>query len=200
MLGACHSLAEAHEHGVVHRDIKPANLVACRYGLDLDLIKVLDFGLVALSSRDDEDTSLTAANTVLGTPAFMAPESARGQEVDHRADLYALGCVIYWLIAGRLVFQEDTAMGLAIAHATKAPPRLEDICDADVPAELSDLLMSCLAKNPDDRPQDAEELGRLLAQVPLANTWTPERAREWWTAKEPRATKDSAAKALSAAV
>ena len=116
---ACHSLAEAHAIGLVHRDITPANIFMCRYGRDIDFVKVLDFGLVK------PDRSFTASkpaptnvDRVGGTPAFMSPEQALGQrDIDGRADIYALGCVGYWLLTGSLVFPRPTAMAMAVAHS-----------------------------------------------------------------------------------
>ena len=102
----CQSLAEAHHHGLIHRDVKPANLYMCRYGLELDFIKVLDFGLVKSGCLGDEqDTRLTGGFAAAGTPPFMAPEQVVGNRpVDARTDIYAVGCVAYWLLTGQLVF------------------------------------------------------------------------------------------------
>ena len=109
----CHSLAEAEARGLVHRDIKPANIFLCRYGEDFDFVKVLDFGLVkALDARTSGDPALTRENAVHGTPAFMAPEQALGEaSIDSRADIYATGCVAYWLITGQQVFTAETTDG-----------------------------------------------------------------------------------------
>src|SRR5207253_5040817 len=96
----CHSLAEAHARGLVHRDIKPANIYVCRMGLEYDFVKVLDFGLVRFAERGSiQESTLTAEHTTTGTPAYMAPEVILGEtEVDRRADVYALGCVAYYLL------------------------------------------------------------------------------------------------------
>ena len=112
----CHSLAEAHSRGLVHRDIKPANIFVCRMGLDHDVVKVLDFGLVQHVRHErgeDLTKSLASLGGVVGTPAFMAPESLTGDRpVDHRADLYALGCVAFFLLTGRArVPRTDAAAG-----------------------------------------------------------------------------------------
>ena len=120
----CHSLAEAHARGLVHRDIKPANIFVCRMGLDHDVVKVLDFGLVHEVRRDrDEDLtkSLASLGGVVGTPAFMAPESLAGDKaVDHRADLYALGCVAFFLLTGQHVFHGRTPLQALMDHVTHA--------------------------------------------------------------------------------
>ena len=118
----CHSLSEAQSCGLVHRDIKPANIFLCRYGEEYDFVKVLDFGIVR-AVRDSAETSLghTRENVIQGTPAFMAPEQALGSELDGRADIYAAGCVGYWLLTGQLVFTADTPMGLLLHHAQTPP-------------------------------------------------------------------------------
>jgi eukaryotic-like serine/threonine-protein kinase len=104
---ACESLAEAHERGLVHRDIKPGNIQVCRMGQYSDWVKVLDFGLVKSQASEVHEPGLTAPNTVTGTPAYLSPESALGETVDRRTDLYALGCVAYWMLTGRYVFTGD---------------------------------------------------------------------------------------------
>src|SRR5690606_3465464 len=105
-----------------HRDIKPANIFLCRYGEEYDFVKVLDFGIVKSVETSVESTLLTGDNIVHGTPAFMAPEQALGQPViDGRADIYATGCVAYWLLTGELVFTSDTPMGLLMHHAQTPP-------------------------------------------------------------------------------
>lgn len=178
----CHSLAEAHSTGLIHRDIKPSNIFACREGLEFDVAKVLDFGLVKIDTGRESDLSrLTEAGTVGGTPAYMAPEMATSPDrVDHRADLYALGCVGYWLVAGRLVFEGRTAMNVIVQHVQESPPRLSRITELQVPRALEELLLRCLAKAPDDRPQTASELRDGLLQIETAKAWTHEHAKAWW--------------------
>ena len=182
---ACHSLAEAHVRGLVHRDIKPANIYLCRQGLELDFVKVLDFGLVKHTvAGPGADPRLTQEGQISGTPTYLAPELATGEGgIDGRADLYALGCVAYWLLTGRNVFPGDTALKQIVAHMSE-PPAPPSRCSA-VPAALDDLVLRCLAKQPADRPQTAEELAAALAAVPLASPWTPERMRAWWDANLP---------------
>src|SRR5213595_1532899 len=119
----CHSLSEAQSCGLVHRDIKPANIFVCRYGEDHDFVKVLDFGLVkALGDLTEAGPGLTRETFVNGTPAFIAPEQALGaSDLDGRVDIYATGCVAYWLLTGQLVFSSETPMGLVLHHAHTAP-------------------------------------------------------------------------------
>ena len=177
----CHSLSEAQSCGLVHRDIKPANIFLCRYGEEYDFVKVLDFGIVR-TVRDPADTSPvhTGEHVVQGTPAFIAPEQAMGGEVDGRADIYATGCVAYWLLTGQYVFTAETAVGLLLQHAQAAPSPPSARTDVPIPRALDDLVLSCLAKDPADRPQSARELSLRLAAVEGANVWTQERARDWW--------------------
>ena len=183
----CHSLSEAESCGLVHRDIKPANIFVCRYGEEFDFVKVLDFGIVG-AVRDSRAATLvrTGENTVRGTPAFMAPEQALGQKLDGRADIYAAGCVAYWLLTGECVFTADTAMGLLLQHAQTPPPPPSSRTDRPIPPALEQLVLACLAKNPAHRPQTARELSRRLSAIDGADTWTEDRAREWWTRELPR--------------
>ena len=177
----CHSLSEAQSCGLVHRDIKPANIFLCRYGEEYDFVKVLDFGIVG-AARDAADPSLahTRENAVRGTPAFIAPEQAMGAALDCRADIYATGCVAYWLLTGQFVFTAETPMGLLLQHAQTPPTPPSSRTDRPIPAALDDLVLSCLAKDPAKRPQSARELSRRLAEVEGASAWTQDRAREWW--------------------
>jgi serine/threonine-protein kinase len=183
----CHSLAEAHSHGLVHRDIKPSNIFTCRLGLDVDFVKVLDFGLV--KSEDDAgqtDLKLTAPDRTTGTPAYIAPEVVLGSgQVTSAADLYALGCVGYWLLTGRLVFEGSTAIQIMFHHANTAPTPPSKVGEIQVPAALEAVIMQCLAKKPEDRPRDALELSRMLLASVEPPGWTEERAARWWRRHKP---------------
>ena len=118
----CHSLSEAASCGLVHRDIKPANIFLCHYGEDHDFVKVLDFGLVkSLREEAGLASTVTRKNVVHGTPAFIAPEQVLGAHLDGRADIYATGCVAYWMLTGQLVFTADTPVALALHHAQTPP-------------------------------------------------------------------------------
>jgi serine/threonine protein kinase len=182
----CHSLSEAQSCGLVHRDIKPANIFLCRYGEEYDFVKVLDFGIVG-AVRDTADTSLvhTRENAVRGTPAFIAPEQALGTDLDGRADIYATGCLAYWLLTGQFVFTADTPMGLLLQHAQTPPAPPSARTDLPIPPALDDLVLSCLAKDPAKRPQSARELSLRLAEVEGADAWTQDRARDWWVTHQP---------------
>jgi len=179
---ACESLAEAHHRHLVHRDIKPANLLLCALGLEVDFVKVLDFGLV----HDlDRDTRLTIEGSVSGTPAYLAPESAAHNRFDMRSDIYALACVAYWLLTGTVVFDGDTAAAVMTAHIRDRPEPPSWRTELAIPLELEEIILSCLAKDPDERPQTVEELSRRLAAVPLERRWSQARAERWWKAHVP---------------
>jgi len=182
---ACHSLAEAHTRGFVHRDIKPANILLCRYGLDVDHIKVVDFGIVKpMQGNLLQGAENTHQGHISGTPNYLAPEQARGSEhIDGRADLYALGCVAFWLLTGRRVFDQPTALAQIIAHASQAPARLSDF--VTVPDALEAVVQKCLAKQPEDRYPDAHALEAALAAVPFPQPWSPEDAKTFWSEKLP---------------
>ena len=186
---ACHSLSEAHARGLIHRDIKPSNIFTCRLGLNVDFVKVLDFGLVKVHRRDEQERTvlLTQPDVTTGTPAFMAPEMALGEEVDSRVDIYALGCVGYWLLTGKLVFEAETPVKMMLQHIQSAPVPPSEATEVDVPPELDRILLQCLAKKPEDRPADTATLARMLAAVPARDCWTKERAEHWWETHLPAA-------------
>jgi hypothetical protein len=181
LLQVCESLAEAHEAGLIHRDIKPDNIMLCRLGGRTDFVKVLDFGLVKRQRSAPADLHLTLEGTVAGTPAFIAPEIMTEQgDVDARADLYSLGCVAYWLLTGRLVFDAPTPMGLALAHVSDTPVSPSYFSPQPLPPALERIVLDCLAKSPADRPASAIELAERIAATGLAEAWSPQHARRWW--------------------
>lgn len=185
LIQACRSLSEAHDRGLVHRDIKPANMVVCTYALQQDFLKILDFGLVKHRTTSEQDIDLTAAGSITGTPAFMAPELATGDvEVDGRADIYALGCVAWFLLTGQFVFDVNSAVKAMFAHVGEQPD-VERLRSAQpVPESLEQIILQCLAKAPADRPGSAQELKQQLEAVAAGHepTWTLDRARAWWDA------------------
>lgn len=174
----CESLAEAHEKGMIHRDIKPANLFSCHLGVKFDFTKVLDFGLVEVTGT--QDPSLTQAGSVVGTPAFIPPEALTGAPLDGRSDLYSLGCVAYWLLTGEYVFPLPSVAEMTAAHLQTAPPKPSSHSEHDLPEGLDDLILACLAKEPEGRPQTATELDALLAACKPKRAWTQDRATAWW--------------------
>ena len=177
----CDSLGEAHARGLIHRDVKPANIHLGRMGLLHDFVKVLDFGIVK-SLREPPDTQAlaTAADRIVGTPSFMPPEMARGDPVDARADLYCLGCVAHWLLTGKLVFGGDTSFEVVAQHLNGVPKRASTESPFPVPSALDDVILSCLAKYPADRPQSARELSDRLAASAASDAWTEQDAGRWW--------------------
>ena len=183
LIQACHSLAEAHQGGLIHRDVKPANIYVCRYGLDWDFVKLLDFGLVKNAQMPMEGgRPLTVAGVVAGTPGYMSPEMGMGSpDVDWRADIYALGAVGYWLLTGKPVFDgEGSPMKIIMDHIQKQPPAVSERTQSPIPPELDFILLQCLSKDPNARPQTMQDLAISLKRVPLAQAWTQERARLWW--------------------
>lgn len=181
LMQACRSLAEAHALGLVHRDIKPAHLFLCRQGEEFDVLKVLDFGLVRPDTVRPADAALvTGREVVLGTPAYMAPESATGDAVGPRTDLYSLGCVGYWLLSGQPVFAGKTPVDLILRHVHDNPAPLQERSAVDIPEALDAVILSCLAKNPEERPSSAEALDRMLGSIVFERPWTRARARESW--------------------
>jgi serine/threonine protein kinase len=186
----CHSLADAHAHGLVHRDIKPANIYVCRMGLDYDFAKVLDFGLVKIRKRSNAgDSLMTLDQSTTGTPAYMAPECILGDvEVDRRADVYALGCVAYFVLTGSLVFEADSSMKMLMQHLHAQPIRPSERSELPIPRELDDLVMACLQKDPAQRPQNAGELLNMAYGCHCTDGWGQNEARHWWQAHLPQLT------------
>jgi serine/threonine protein kinase len=197
---ACQSLAEAHDAFLYHRDIKPPNLFLCRAADEVDIIKLLDFGIVqsinenpikpvALKQEPQFETpKLTQLGAMLGTPGFMAPEQILGMQLDGRADLYSLGCVAWWLLAGREVFgREGSEMKMLHKHISDPVPSLREQVRGWLPEELEQIVYALLAKEADERPADAREVAKRLRaiQIPDEYVWTAERAAAWWRTYSP---------------
>lgn len=206
LIQACNSLGEAHEVQLVHRDIKPANIFLCRAADEVDVVKVLDFGLVlspleavrtegphlqldetqATPSSADE-LRLTQVDMQLGTPGFMSPEQALGGKTDARADVYSLGCVAWWLLTGQPLYAGETAVGVVLKHIQARVPDLQEVCPSPISPEFTALIHQCLEKHAKDRPQDARELLRSLKRLPIEQEgWTDEQAARWWVDKIPK--------------
>jgi serine/threonine-protein kinase len=182
----CAALSEAHGIGLIHRDIKPANILLCERGGIPDIAKVLDFGLV----KDVSDTSgagLTAENVLHGTPQYMAPEAIRDSgSADPRSDLYALGAVGYFLLTGTPVFAGKSPLETIHHHLQTEPEPLSRRLGRAVPAELEALILRCLAKEPDQRPESAKALARALAACQDVPPWDEAGAQGWWLARARR--------------
>jgi len=150
------AIAYAHSEGVVHRDLKPSNIVlepdkenAGKY-----IPKLIDFGLAKLTDSDSlsQHQTLTKAGDVIGTPLYMSPEQCSGTSVDHRSDIYSLGCVMFEALTGKPPFRADTAIETLMQHGTKRPPLLNETCEGiEFPPELEELIDTLLAKDPAER-------------------------------------------------
>jgi serine/threonine protein kinase len=186
----CRSLAEAHAAGVLHRDIKPHNLFLCRLGVEFDVLKVLDFGLV--KSLNEDATQITAEGILTGTPAYMPPERVVGGPAEERSDIYALGCVAYWMLTGRTVFTGEP-MAVMIQHARTVPQPPSKVSGLPVPNRLEQIVLACLEKAPEKRPSSAIELWRELGDVTLTAPWSADRAELWWCEHLPQHTHPSVA-------
>ncbi len=176
------ALVEAHDIGLVHRDIKPGNIMVClhAHGGGGDFVKVLDFGLVK-EVRGEGGIQLTNAAYLAGTPQYMAPESITNPDtVDARADLYALGAVAYYLLTGTHVFTGKSVVEVCSHHLHSTPEPLSSRLGKPIAQDLEELVLSCLAKDPADRPQSAFELERRLTECSGVAPWTTEDALAWW--------------------
>lgn len=176
----CQALREAHSIGLLHRDIKPSNIFACERGKVYDVAKLLDFGLVKNFGINTDGVKLTREGAFTGSPAFMSPEQAAGLEhLDARSDIYNVGAVGYFLITGALVFDRLSPLQMLHAHAYEPVVPVDKFQEA-VPADLQQVLLRCLEKDPNRRYQDAQSLDQGLAACTCAGQWTPERAEDWW--------------------
>lgn len=161
MMQLCDILAVAHDLNIVHRDLKPSNLMVVDPDSRDEQIKVMDFGLAKIVHGEEFTSEVTdpSIEFALGTPAYMSPEQARGENVDHRADLYSVGVITFELLSGELPFSASSNMDMILAHATETPRSFSDLgLRSWVPRALEHVVMTCLEKNPIDRPQSAREL------------------------------------------
>ncbi|WP_394843544.1 serine/threonine protein kinase [Pendulispora brunnea] len=175
------ALAEAHGRGLIHRDIKPANVILSERGGTPDVATVLDFGL-ARDLANGEDHGLTFDGKIMGTPMYLAPEVIKkANAADARSDIYALGAVAYFMLTGHPVFEASTIVEVCSHHLHSPVMPLSQRLGASIPAELDALIVQCLAKEPEGRPQSARALAEALAAIDLA-AWTESDARAWWDA------------------
>jgi serine/threonine-protein kinase len=180
---AAASLAEAHDAGLIHRDIKPGNILVVDRGGIADLVKVVDFGLVKDVRTGGTDATLTNADSITGTPLYMAPETITTPDtLDARTDIYALGAVGYWLLTGTHVFSGNTVMEVLAHHLHTQPQRPSARLNTRIESDLENLLLSCLAKRPDERPASARELRDQLRSCADAKRWSQSHSAQWWFA------------------
>lgn len=160
------TLQKAHDQGIVHRDLKPDNVVLVRDEGDPLFVKLVDFGIAKMMQKDASD--LTETGVILGTPYYMSPEQARGDAVDHRSDVYALGVMMFRAFTGKLPFVADTAMGVLTRHLTEKPPLPSQVAEMDGTTER--LILRCLEKRPIDRFQSMADVAAALRSIP--DEWT----------------------------
>jgi eukaryotic-like serine/threonine-protein kinase len=174
----CGALTEAHAIGLIHRDIKPANIMLCMQGGERDVVKLLDFGLVK-EFEVGRQVELTGASTLVGTPQYMAPESILDPDsADARTDIYALGAVAYYLLAGVDVFDGKSIVEVCSQHLHQKPEPLSGRGHA-IPPDLEAVVLECLDKDPDSRPQSAADLRRRIEACSV-EPWDSARALAWW--------------------
>jgi eukaryotic-like serine/threonine-protein kinase len=190
-LQICAALAAAHSHGIVHRDLKPENIYLIEFLGRPDFVKLLDFGIAKLSEPDGGERKLTRTGMLFGTPEYMSPEQARGDKVDHRVDIYAMACILFQLLTGRVPFEAENFMGVLSLHLTEPPPEIPpaalERCGA--PREVAAIVARGLSKKPADRWQTIEDMahairslgGEVFEEPQLAPATIPPRTRTQWT-------------------
>jgi serine/threonine-protein kinase len=180
MLG---SLTEAHERDIIHRDLKPSNIFLTTRGGLFDFVKVMDFGLAKQLTPDAADTApgLTKAGVVYGTPRFISPETVYGTSTaDHRADLYNVGAVAYWMLTGQPPFTATSSVELLVDHVKTVPKPPSAVSELPISPEMDAFVMTCLEKDPADRFQSAREMTQALEEIPDDLPWTEAQAESWW--------------------
>ncbi|MEY2937360.1 MAG: hypothetical protein RL033_8109 [Pseudomonadota bacterium] len=189
---AAGALAEAHALGLIHRDVKPANILFCDRGGLPDVVKLVDFGLVKNLDTTDAP-ALTQANSIAGTPLYLSPEAITdAARLDHRADLYGLGGVAYYLLTGTPPFPGKHLIEICGQHLHGVPQRPSQRLGRAMPEELEQLVLECLAKKPEQRPRDATALQERLLACGGEQSWTMVEARAWWRQHAARSSAGSA--------
>lgn len=155
-------LAHAHAAGIIHRDLKPDNVLLVERGKRKDFVKILDFGIAKVASSQNQ---ITRAGKIFGTPHYMSPEQAKGEELDRRTDIYSLGVMLYEMTAQRLPFEAENPLGVLTQHMYVEPKPLHEVCEREVPVGLESVIMKCISKLPDERYSSMLELEEDLARV-----------------------------------
>jgi serine/threonine-protein kinase len=185
----CNALNEAHAMQLVHRDIKPANLMVTEMGGAFDVVKLLDFGLakpISDSLKGAEDSELTIAGSLTGSPLYMSPEQAMGEiKADHRSDIYAVGGVAFYMLTGRPPFEGAATLKILLSHLHEMPiapsQARKQSSGAPISSDLDQVILKCLSKSADDRFQSARELQEALSALPESGHWNERLAEQWWT-------------------
>ena len=175
----CDALRDAHRHGIVHRDIKPANVMVSGGAAEPDVVKVLDFGLartVSLSS-----TQITQQHLLGGTPAYIAPERIRSPErIDPSSDIYAVGAVAFYLLTGHELIEGGAPEEILMKAMAGAQARPSSIATTAIPEELDVLVLECLARDPEGRPDDMDAVLNVFGEIARIYPWSEDEARAWW--------------------
>ena len=178
LIQLCSAIGELHAQGLIHRDIKPSNLMLSSRGGLPDWLTVLDFGLA-------DQIQATVASGISGTPAYLSPEAATLETpLDARSDIYSLGCVAYFLLAGRPPFDSPNPIELCWRHAQHEPPALSTLTKQPTAPELSELVMQCLHKAPAARPQSTHEIAQRLERIQPLQSWSTTDAAQWWNERQ----------------
>ncbi|MFN0248062.1 MAG: serine/threonine protein kinase [Kofleriaceae bacterium] len=166
-LQICAALSAAHAHGIIHRDLKPENIYLIDFLGDTDFVKLLDFGIAKQTEVEDGGRKLTKTGMLFGTPEYMSPEQARGEQVDARVDVYAMGCILFQLVTGRVPFEADNFMGVLTLHLTEPPPMIPpEIFDLiGAPRELAGVIDRALAKDKTVRWSTIDDLANAVRRV-----------------------------------
>jgi serine/threonine-protein kinase len=189
----CEVLQAAHSLGIIHRDLKPANIMIVDPDTPYELLKVMDFGLAKLVSHDQMSVTVTNTEFAVGTPGYMCPEQARGEELDQRADLYSVGVILFELLTGRLPFAGSSTMDMLLAQVTQPAPGFDEVrSDHGVPRSVELVVRQCLAKDPAERPRNARELAELYEKALSLEMMTPESNPPGEAEPEPLLSGDSA--------
>ena len=183
----CSALYDAHSHGIVHRDIKPENVMLTKKGQQFDVVKVLDYGLAKHLEPDAKDKPKGSRGQGLtGTPLYLAPEAIDTPHlVDHMSDIYSFGALAYYLLAGETVFTGNDLVDICLKQVMERPVSLSERCKGDLHPDLEKIIMLCLSKAKEERPQSMQLVRQQLMQITLDVNWGSEEAESWWQNHQP---------------